>query len=410
MRKRPERGLARLGAFVTGAALVVGLGVAVAPSAGAVTTPPWEAGAGKDHNEIGGLQFFDAAGDAITGGSLTSAPFAAYVEASKAPRAGDVKATLYAYTPVDGVPPGAWTGEQLTLSTPYPNAAAPAAIKTSKLPVVTGHASDETLAQFATDVPNADTSATDGYSGIYEVRLRTGAPQKAITPQYDSADLLFSNVTKDGEGNVTGGTWSILYSPGENGDATSTTLKLASTKSAAYATVKATATVKDLTTPATKPTGTVDFVVKGKTIAKATLKAGVATATLPGFTIGHHSVTAVLVGTASFKTSTSAAKVLTVTKATTKTKLTLTHSSIAKGKTDKITVTVTLPKALAHKATGHVVIKQGSKTIATLTLVKGKASKSIKFAKKGKYSIVASFTGSSELATSKSSTVKLTVS
>ena len=100
--------------------VIVAAGIVAAPVAGAVSpAPPWES-TGTNYGSVGGLQLFDASGNPVTGGNLTDQPIAAYVEGTSTIRAGDTKATLYAYTPVIGVAPGNWGGEALSASTTYP--------------------------------------------------------------------------------------------------------------------------------------------------------------------------------------------------------------------------------------------------------------------------------------------------
>ncbi len=96
--------------------------------------PPWE----PDPSSIGGLTFYDAAGNQITGGNINDAPFATYVQAGAAGRAGDTKATLFGYLPKNGVAIGAWTGEALSGSPTYPNASAPGAAE--RVGAAAGHA------------------------------------------------------------------------------------------------------------------------------------------------------------------------------------------------------------------------------------------------------------------------------
>ncbi len=76
-------------------------------SASAAGNPPWE----PDSSSVGGLTFYNAAGQQITGGNITDQPLAAYVVGSSTIRSGDTKATLFGYTPVNGQVPGQWSGE-----------------------------------------------------------------------------------------------------------------------------------------------------------------------------------------------------------------------------------------------------------------------------------------------------------
>src|SRR6478609_2205718 len=86
---------------------------------------------------IGTLKFFNAAGVQITGGNINDAPFATYVQSSVPGRVGDTKATLFGYLPKNGIQWNGWTGEALTASPNYPNLAAPSALASSPLPLVT---------------------------------------------------------------------------------------------------------------------------------------------------------------------------------------------------------------------------------------------------------------------------------
>jgi Bacterial Ig-like domain (group 3) len=174
-------------------AIVGGLLVAGGGAASAATIPPWE----PDPTSIGGLTFYNASGAQVTGGNITDAPFAAYVQAGAAGRAGDTKATLFGYLPKNGVAIGAWSGEALTASTNYPNATAPGALGTSTLPLVTLGATDETIAVLAGDLPN---TATDSYQGLYQLRLKTSGAGQPAGSSYDSADIL-----------ITGTTWTQVY-------------------------------------------------------------------------------------------------------------------------------------------------------------------------------------------------------
>jgi hypothetical protein len=193
--KRPFRSLSGIGVI----ALLVGvltLGFAGVASA---ATPPWQTS--PPSQQVGGLLFFNSAGQQITGGSITTAPFAAYVEGTTAPNGSDTTATLYAYTPVNGEAPGSWSGEALGVSTVYPNSGAPAPLNTFTGPVFTGASNNKTLQTYAETYPNNDIS-NDGYAGLYELRLKVSDPG-TLTQNYDSADISIT---------TTNGTWSVDYS------------------------------------------------------------------------------------------------------------------------------------------------------------------------------------------------------
>jgi tryptophanyl-tRNA synthetase len=179
-------------------ALLIGAGLTVGVmGASATGNPPWEPIANPP--EAGSLTFYNAAGQQITGGSTTTQPFAAYIQGSTELHAGDVKATVLGYTPVNGQAPGAWSGEAISASTTYPNASAPGSLGTSSLPLVTGAAGDESIAQYVSDFPNSDTSG-DGYAGLYVLRVKTSGTSAGVSTSYDSADI-----------QVSGSTWTVVY-------------------------------------------------------------------------------------------------------------------------------------------------------------------------------------------------------
>jgi hypothetical protein len=148
----------------------------------------------------------------ITGGNLTDQPLAAYVEGSAAPRSGDTIAALYGYLPKASQSPGQWSGELLGESS-----------YNSTLPVEIGASNDGTVGGLASDFPNTDTSS-DGYSGLYVLRLATSGPDESATSTYDSAVI-----------KVTGSTWSIL-SPAPSLASTTTTLSETQTSPQPYGT------------------------------------------------------------------------------------------------------------------------------------------------------------------------------
>lgn len=258
------------------------LSAVFAGSALASGNPPWEPLTNPP--EAGGLLFFNSSGTQITSGTINE-PLAAYVVGTGTLRAGDSVATLEAYTPVDGIPAGEWSGEQLSGSTNYPNASAPAPIDTTSLPVVTESASDETIAQYEGDYPNNAT--TSGYQGIYVIRLITDAPDKPATTSYDSADI-----------QVTGSTWSVVYtqdnvtstttalttspaSPQVSG--TSVTLTATVTPSAAIGTVQFEYGSTDIGSPVATSSGTASISTTGLPVGTDALSAVFTPAALSGY-------------------------------------------------------------------------------------------------------------------------------
>jgi len=181
------------------AGLVGGAGAALAD-----TTVGWE----PDANALGAVSFYDADGNQVTGGSLGDHPVAWYSVASGDGRTGDTKAQLRAFTPQAGIDPGAWTGDTLTGSTNYPNAAAPAAIAGLTVPVASGAADDFSLADYISELPN--TSTADGYANLYELRLYTSGPGQSSSSVYYRADIEVAVTGTDSDG-LPIGTWTAVY-------------------------------------------------------------------------------------------------------------------------------------------------------------------------------------------------------
>jgi Bacterial Ig-like domain (group 3) len=263
-----------------------GLLAGFAGSAAAASAPPFE----PDGNSVGALTLFNASGAVITGGSVSTSPVAAFVQGNAVVRAGDNKATLFGYLPVNGQVPGQWQGEALGGATLYPNAAAPAAVSAT-LPVETGVSGDETIADLAADFPNTDTTA-DGYAGIYQLRLRTSSTAGGgLTTTYDSVDI-----------QITGSNWTVVYPAAVQ--ATTTTLTASPNPALTTDSVTLTATEA----PATA--GSVDFKDGATDLGSAAVNgSGVATLSHTFATTGPHSLSAIFTptSTATFGGSTGTA-------------------------------------------------------------------------------------------------------
>jgi hypothetical protein len=257
-----------------------GLFVGFADRAGATGIPPWE----PDGNSVGSLTFYDASGNPVTGGNINDSPLAAYIQGSSQIRTGDTKATLFGYTPVLGQAPGQWSGEAISGSTTYPNAGAPGSLGTSALPLVTSAAGDESVGTYASDFPNTDTSPTDGYAGMYQLRLKTSASGKSLTTTYDSVDI-----------QVTGNTWSVVY-PAPVATATTTTL----TTSPPSPQIAGTSVTLTATISPTAAAGTVQFEDGTTAIGSpVTVSGGTASISTSTLGVGSHSLHAVFSPTSS---------------------------------------------------------------------------------------------------------------
>ena len=221
---------------------------------------------------VGGLVLYNAAGDVITGGSTSDQPFAAYVEGTSTLHAGNTKATVSGFLPVSGEQPNAWSGEQLGESTVYPATGAPSPVSSSTLPVNTGEAGDESIATLAADLPNTDTSS-DGYAGVYELRLQTSAVGQSLTTNYDSVYI-----------QITGSTWSVVY---PTANTTTSVVASPATTSTQGTSVTLTATVT------TAATGTVQFYVGAAALGTpVAVSDGTASDTTSSLPVGNDTITA----------------------------------------------------------------------------------------------------------------------
>jgi hypothetical protein len=179
-------------------AVLAGGGAAFAAGGGG-PTPPWESSISPA--PAGFVAFYNAQGEQVTGGSITASGLGAYAAASTPESAsGYTKATVFVYTPVAGENPGLWSGEQISSSTNYPNAAAPGQLGTTANPVETNSGSDQTLQSYTTAFPNTQTAT--GYVGLYDVRLKVSGPGLGTNNVY--WDTVISV-------NTSNNTWSVDY-------------------------------------------------------------------------------------------------------------------------------------------------------------------------------------------------------
>jgi hypothetical protein len=298
------RAVSRSIAAVGAATLLFSGGAAVLAShAGAAAKPKWEVSSAKDPNEVGTLALYNSHGKQVTSGSVTASPIAAYIVGSKSDTK-DAKATAYLAEPKKGTPAGAWYVEQQSLSTSYPvTGSAPSVVKKAKGPVVTGHATDESIATFLDDLSNRDTSTKDGYGNTVQLRVKT-----STNGTYQSMDLVVSGIKSSG-GVITAGTWKETY-PGLK---TTTTLKVSpsgSVKAGKVVTLKATEKAGSK-----HVAGKIQFKDKGKKVGKAITvsKKGVATLKTKSLPGGKNVITAVFTPKSpTYATSVSSAKKLKV--------------------------------------------------------------------------------------------------
>ncbi|SDJ46986.1 Ig-like domain (group 3) [Frankineae bacterium MT45] len=349
-----------------------GLVAVAAPANAAGVTPGWQTPGNTDPNEVGSISLFDASGNQILGGSINDTPIAAYAVGSTAPRAGDTTATLYAFTPKAGVAPGSFGGDPLSSSTSYPVAGAPASISTT-LPVVSGTSDDNSLAGYIAGRQNTDTSTTDGYGNLYELRLRTNKSQASSPAAYDAVDI-----------EVTGSTWQVVY-PAPSVTATTTLLTASPASASQGDAVTLTATVSP------SVSGTVQF-KDGTTALGAPVALVGSVATLPTSfaTVGNHALSAVFTpaanaavgastGTLSFNIAHSAAVATT-------TGLAISGPTAAYS-ADTLSATVT-----PSSAAGSVQFLDGSSVLGSAVVSAGSATLAYNLFGQGSHSLTAVFT------------------
>jgi hypothetical protein len=223
------------------------------------------------------------------------------------------------------------------------------------------------------DFPNNDHSSTDGYAGLYQLRLYTSGTSGAAA-KYDSADI-----------QVTGSTWAVVYTVAPAAK-TTTKLTVSPTKSAFHgATVKLSATV----TPSAAA-GSVQFRDGSKVLKTVTVSGGKASFSTKTLKDGVNKLTAKFVpkSSAPYLSSTSASHSLTVKAHATKVTIKASASSLKQG--NKLTLTIKESPAVA----GKVAIFDGSKKIATVKVKKGKASFATAKLAVGSHSLKAKFTPS----------------
>jgi hypothetical protein len=360
-----------------------------AASADISTTPPWQEAGAKDVNAVRTLAFYDATtGTQVTSGS-TTAPFP-YVVASGAVRAGDTNATLFAYTPVSGTAPGAWsTGTQLTATKAYPLAGAPAGVPTG-VPAIKGAAGDTTLANQIVAFPNASNAA--GYQGVFELRLRTSSTAKGVGDGYAVADLV-----------VTGNTWTVYGTAPAKVDSTTAAVVPAN---GTYGTgFQVTTTVS---AAGGTPTGSVTLKEGGTTIGSAVALNGSGQATFnvsgTALAAGAHDLAVSYPGSPAYNASASTPSTITIAKATAVVTPTV-PAKAAYGTAFRITATVG-----PGVPTGTATLKSGATVVSTVNLAAGKATFTVagtKFAP-GTRAFTVTFNGSTSLNAS-TSTAKNTV-
>jgi hypothetical protein len=158
------------------------------------TAPAWAAQSGEsntpyqDPSAVGRIGLCDKSGHEITSGSVNAKPFASRAVSTAAATspygASGRTATLYAFQPRQDVAPGDWSGDQLTATSRYTNAAHPMAQATAK---------DESLSEYMAEF-------APSWDGLLQLRMFLGAPGQATYSYNYPATTI----------KVTGDTWRVV--------------------------------------------------------------------------------------------------------------------------------------------------------------------------------------------------------
>jgi hypothetical protein len=161
------------------------------------------------------------------------------------------------------------------------------------------------------------------------------------------------------------------------------------------------------------PTGTVTVKHSGATVCTITLAAAAGSCVVPAtrLSAGKVTVTAVYEGNSDFGASSSAAKSLTVSKASSKASLTLSAPKVTYGHEGSEHLSVEVKPRYSGTPGGTVKVKSGRNTVCVITLKSGKGScvLAAKKLKAGTYHLVASYGGNADFAGANSGARTLTV-
>ncbi|WP_238014525.1 Ig-like domain-containing protein [Dactylosporangium sp. AC04546] len=365
--------------MVSAAALAVAAGVLAGGGvANAAVTPSFE----PDPNAIGHITLYNASGAVITGGSLTTVPFAAFASASGPGRAGDTRAFIRVATPKAATPTDQFVSAVVTNTTNYPNTNAPAPLNTSTNPLVSA-TTGQSLAAYIAANPNTETAPA--LANIYQVRLITTAPGQSADVNYFRVDIQVDTAA---------GTWTVVHPA----SATPTTTTLSATPASPVNSGTAVTLTANVSPAGTA--GSVRFFDGATDLGAGTYNAATGAATFTGTpSVGSHSYTAQFTpnDTSAFNGSTSSALPFTVNAPGTPTTTTLSAnppSGTAAGSGGTLDVTLTANVAPVGTA-GSVAFFDGSTSLGqgtydaatgTATLVKTLAT--------GNHLLVATFTPS----------------
>jgi len=175
--RSPKLGRLLVGAMVL-AGILVGAGALPASADGSV---PW-----SDPQALGYIGLCNKDRQPVTSGSLTEQPFVWTAVSSQAAPQTYAKglATLYAYQPRKGIPPGEWSGYQLSGSSTFTN---------PQNPMAAGTYADPPLLSFVGSFPPK-------WQGLVQLRMFLSGPNAGVFSQQYPATTI----------RITGDTWTVV--------------------------------------------------------------------------------------------------------------------------------------------------------------------------------------------------------
>jgi hypothetical protein len=256
-----------------------------------------------------------------------------------------------------------------------------------------------TVASPAGGTPAGTVTVTDGTTPVCTITLANGTGSCPLTAKELPAGAEKLTATYSGDATYVPATTTASVTVAR----AATVTRLAATPRAITFTGKATtlAVTGSVASTAGTPNGWVTVRVDGKAAAGCTnvpftgkVSCKGTTATLAG---GKHLVALAYSGRGDFAASTSVALPLTVSKATTSTRLTLAKTTITYGHENAGRLTVSVSRDGSVYPTGKITIKAGRTTLCTITLSKGTGSCTLSSRKlsPGTYHLTAAYPGNS---------------
>ena len=253
-----------------------------------------------------------------------------------------------------------------------------------------------TVSSSANVKPTGIVAFKDGTNSLASISLVNGAA--SFTTSTLSGGVHSMTAVYSGDANNQSSTGAVSQTV--NPAATSTTVASSLNPSTYGEAVTLTATVTAVPPASGTPTGTVTFNCNSTALGSATLSNGTAKISVANLPVGTDSITAVYSGDTNFSGSTSGALSQVVNQASTTT--TVTSNAELANVNQSVTYTAIVTSPYNNHLTGTVTFKDGTKTIATVSVTQ--PSYTTSYATVGKHSITAVYSGDANNLGSTSST------